>query len=132
MKTKLIALCSVAVVIVACQKTGNSASTSLTASTTTAAVGQTVTVSLASTQNASSWTVTPSAGVTKAYSVTTKNVNYFTFSQPGTYTVGVRTRSIAYDSTDQSLDSSWHHGGGDAGSCHSGVDSASVVISVSN
>jgi hypothetical protein len=119
--------------LVACQKTNDSANeTTLTASTTQAAVGQTVAVQVSSNRNAGSWTVTPSNSVAQTYSITTRTTNYFTFSQAGTYTVGVRMRNIAFDSTHQSLDSCWHHGGGDGGGCHKGVDSASVTIKVTN
>src|SRR5437773_7597057 len=110
--------------IAACQK-ANQAYTSLSASTTQAVVGQTVNVELSTNQNASSWTVTPSSSVSQTYTITTTKVNNFTFATPGVYTVGVRTRNIAY-SPNQSLDSCWHHGGGDGGGCHHGVDSASV------
>ena len=60
-----------------------------------------------------------------------KKINYFTFSTAGQYTIGVRTRDIAYDSTrHQSLDSCWRNGGGDRGGCKRGVDSASVTVTV--
>ncbi len=116
----------------ACKKSNDTASQiTLTPSTTTATVGQTVSVSLASTANASNWTVSPTASVTKTYGLTTSKVNYFTFSQPGVYTIAVRARSVAYDSTlHQSLDSCWNHGGGSRGSCTKGVDTASVAITV--
>ena len=142
MKTKMILAAAVAVLgFAACQKANDSnGNTSLTASTTTAVVGQTVTVTLSSDKAASSWTVTPAADVTQSYSVTTGRVNYFTFSQPGTYRVGVRTRDIPFDSLHHHpgdspwrpyLDSCWHHGGGDHGGCKNGQDSASVSIKVS-
>ncbi|MDP4262039.1 MAG: hypothetical protein Q8941_05860 [Bacteroidota bacterium] len=119
--------------LAACQKAGNnSTETTLTASTTQAVVGQTVSVQVSSNRNAASWTVTPSASVAQTYTITTRAVNYFTFNQAGTYTVGVRMRNIAFDSTHQSLDSCWHHEGGDDGGCHKGIDSASVMIKVVN
>jgi hypothetical protein len=119
--------------LAACQKANNnSAETILTASTTQAIVGQTVSVQVSSGRNASSWTVTPSTSVVQAYSITTRTVNYFTFNKAGTYTIGVRMRNIAYDSTHQPLDSCWHHGGGDQGGCHKGIDSASVTVKVAN
>ena len=123
-------LCGVS--LAACQKSNDAANlTTLTASTTNASVGQTVTVSLTSGKTASSWTVTPSASVSKTYSITTSKVNFITFNQAGTYTIGVRVRDIDYDSTrHQNLDSCWHHGGGDAGGCRHGIDSASVSIKV--
>jgi cytochrome c oxidase assembly protein Cox11 len=119
--------------LTACQKTSDNANeTTLTASTTQAVVGQTVSVQVSSNRNAASWTVTPSSSVAQTYAITTRTVNYFTFNRAGTYTVGVRMRNIACDSTHQSLDSCWHHGGGDAGGCHRGIDSASVTIKVAN
>jgi hypothetical protein len=123
-------LCGIS--LAACQKSNDNATqTTLTASTTQASVGQTVTVQLNSSRNASSWTVTPSVSVAKTYSITTSKTNYFTFNSAGTYTIGVRVRDIDYDSTHhQDLDSCWHHGGGDAGGCRHGVDSASVSIKV--
>jgi plastocyanin len=131
MKTRLVAAFAISMVaLTSCQKAGNSSSTTLVASTTTPTVGQTVTFTLSSSQNASKWTVSPSAGATKTYSVTTNAVNYITFTQAGTYTVGVSTKAIAYDSTSQSLDSCFNHAGG--GNCHAGVDSAAVVVQVKN
>lgn len=116
----------------ACQKSSDAVSQiSLTPSATQATVGQTVSVALATTANASNWTVSPSATATKTYGLTTSKVNYFTFSQPGVYTVSVRARNVAYDSTlHQSLDSCWNHGGGPRGGCTKGVDTASVAITV--
>ena len=117
----------------ACQKTNDSASaTTLSASTTQATVGQTVSVRVNSNLNTASWTVTPSASVSQTYGITTRTTNYFKFNNAGTYTIGVRMRSIDFDSTHQSLDSCWHHGGGDRGGCHKGVDSASLSITVTN
>jgi hypothetical protein len=114
----------------ACKKANDSsAQISLTASTTQASVGQTVAVTLSSSANASRWTVSPATG-SEAYSITTRKVNYFNFSQAGTYTVSVSAKAIAYDSTShQSLDSCWNHAGNRA--CVKGVDSASVQITVS-
>ena len=104
---------------------------SLTPSTTVAKVGQTISVTLSTNANASNWTVTPSAAASKQFAITTQKINYFTFSSAGQYTIGVRTRDIAYDSTrHQSLDSCWRNGGGDRGGCKRGVDSASVSITV--
>jgi hypothetical protein len=130
-KTWLLPVLSV-LSLAACQKNNDAANqTTLTASTTQASVGQTVTVQLYSSRNASSWTVLPSASVAKTYAITTSKTNYFTFNSAGTYTIGVRVRDIDYDSTrHQSLDSCWHHGGGDRGGCKHGVDSASVSIKV--
>ena len=67
--------------VVSCNK-ANLDQVSLTASTTQASVGQTVSVTLTGGTNASSWTVTPSVSVSKQFSITTQKVNYFTFSQP--------------------------------------------------
>ena len=125
-------LCVLTVVgFFACNKLDTASQISLTPSATTAKVGETVSVTLTSTANASSWTVSPAATATKTYDITTSKVNYFTFSQAGTYTVAVRARNVAYDSTlHQSLDSCWNHGGGSRGSCTPGVDTASVNIIV--
>ncbi len=134
MKRKVLIVPVIAIMnLVACQKANDSATQiSLTPSTTQAVVGQTVSVQLSSGKNASSWTVSPSTAVTEAYAITTKTVNYFTFNRAGVYTIGVRARNIEYDSTHLSLDSCWHHGGGDTGPCTRGVDSASVSIKVVN
>ena len=101
-----------------------------TASATEVVVGQQVSVSIASTANASNWTVTPAATATQAYALTTSKTNYFTFSAPGVYTVSVRARSVAFDSTRQSLTNAWNAGGGSQGSCTKGIDTASVAITV--
>ena len=126
----LSALCTLG--FYACQKSTDAASQiSLVPSATPTIVGQTVSVALSTTANASNWTVSPSSTATKTYGLTTSKVNYFTFSQPGVYTVSVRARSVAYDSTlHQSLDSCWNHGGGPRGACTKGVDTASVAITV--
>jgi plastocyanin len=117
--------------VIACNKAADTASAiSLTPSTTTATTGQTVAVTVTSNVNASKWTVTPSTAKS-TYSITTAKVNYFTFTQPGVYTVSVSARALAYDSTaHQSLDSCWLHSGGRA--CVKGVDSASAKITVTN
>jgi YbbR domain-containing protein len=112
----------------ACKKSADATSQiSLTPSTAVATVGQTVSVTLSSNSNASRWTVTPSTA-TKTYTITNSKVNYFTFQQPGTYTVGVSSKAIALDSTStKSLDSCWAH---NAHTCIKGIDSASVEITV--
>ena len=116
--------------ITSCNK-ANQDLVTLTPSTTLASVGETISVIVSSNNNAVSWTVSPAAAVNKQYGITTQKVNYFSFSTPGLYTVGVRARSIAYDSTrHQSLDSCWRNGGGDRGGCKHGIDSASVIITV--
>jgi hypothetical protein len=133
----------------ACNKsTSDTASISLTSSTTSVAVGQTVTVTANTSANTVSWTVTPATAVSKTYNVTTEKTNYFTFSQPGDYIVGVRARSLSLDSIhhcnpDDSLghhvpDSLWNHHidslwvghGFHEGGCKNGKDSASIHISV--
>ncbi len=104
---------------------------SLTPSTTIANVGQTITVTANTNTNAISWSVNPSATAIKQLSISTQKTNYFTFSKAGQYSIGVRARDIAYDSTrHQSIDSCWRAGGGDRGGCKRGVDSASVTITV--
>ena len=116
--------------IISCKKASQDLVT-LTPSTTLASVGETISITVSSNANAVSWTVTPAAAVTKTFGITTQKVNYFSFSTPGSYTVGVRARSIDYDSTrHQSLDSCWRNGGGDRGGCRHGIDSASVIITV--
>ena len=104
---------------------------SLTPSTTVATIGETISVTANTNTNAISWSVTPSITAAKQYAITTQKINYFTFSKAGLYSIGVRARDIAYDSTrHQSLDSCWRSGGGDRGGCKRGVDSASVTITV--
>jgi streptogramin lyase len=73
----------------ACKKSAD-ASTSLVASTTQAVIGQAVAVTLNSSGSQSTWSVTPTANVVKTYTVTTAKVNTFTFSEAGTYTIGVK------------------------------------------
>lgn len=113
-----------------CQKSNDVATPiALTPSATQVAVGQQLSVTVSANANAVNWSVTPSSSATKTYSLTTSKVNYFTFSQAGTYTISVRTKNIAYDSTSQSLDSCWN-AGGSRGSCTQGVDTASVAVTV--
>ena len=114
----------------ACKKNSDSSQISLTPSTTQVIVGQQVSVNLSATQNASNWTVTPSATVTKTYGLTTSKVNYFTFSQAGTYFISVRARNVNYDSTKQSLASAWNTSGAATGTCTKGIDTASLSITV--
>jgi hypothetical protein len=117
---------------ISCTKADTAATdTSITASTTTASVGQTVSLQVTTPANAVSWTVTPSATAVTQYSITVEKNNTVSFTQAGTYLVGVRARNINYDSTrHQDLDSCWHHGNGDMGNCTKGKDSASVIIYV--
>ena len=136
-------------VLVACNKSNSDASTiSLTASSSTAAVGQTVTVTATTNANAVSWSANPAASTTKAYSVTTEKINYFTFSQPGDYVIGVRARGLDLDSIhncnhadsighhfqdsvwNHRVDSLWHGHGNHLGGCRNGKDSASIIIKV--
>ncbi len=130
-RTILFAAMTVAI-FVSCSKSNTGAdATTVTASTTTAVVGQTVALQVSTSSNVVSWTVTPSATATTQYNITALKTNTVSFSQPGLYIVGVRARNIEYDSTHhQNLDSCWHHGGGDHGGCTHGVDSASIIISV--
>jgi len=133
----------------ACNKsTSDTASISLTSAATSVAVGQTVAVTANTSANTVSWSVTPSTAVSKTYGVTTEKTNFFTFSQPGDYLVGVRARSLSLDSIhhcnpDDSLghhvpDSLWNHHidslwvghGLHEGGCKNGKDSASIHISV--
>lgn len=118
-------------IFIACKKTENSSNTTLTASATQVAAGQSVTLNVSTDKNAVSWTVTPSASVTKQFTITTQKINTVSFRLAGTYVVGVRARDISYDSTrHQNLDSCWHNGGGDRGGCTKGKDSSSVSIKV--
>lgn len=115
----------------ACRKNNDTAlQISLTPSATQVSVGQSVSVSLSTTANASNWTVSPSSTATKTYGLTTSKVNSFTFSQAGVYTVSVRAKSIAYDSASQSLSAAWNAAGASRGTCTKGVDTASVAITV--
>ena len=129
-KSILVFAILITAVLFACNKSDIS-QISLTASTTEATVGQTVSVVLTANANASNWTVTPSSSVTQLYGLTTSKINYFTFSQTGTYIISVKARNVAYDSTlHQSLDSCWKNGGGTRGRCTEGIDTASLTISV--
>jgi hypothetical protein len=116
-----------------CSKTNTSADgITITASATTVVVGQTVALQVNTGSNAVNWSVTPSATAVMQYTITDKKTNTVSFTQPGTYTLGVRARNINYDPfKHQDLDSCWHSGGGDRGNCRHGIDSASVSIEVS-
>jgi hypothetical protein len=136
--------------ITACQKsaTDSAGTTSLTASATTVSVGQRVTVSANTSGNVVSWTVTPPTATSQVYSISTEKTNYFSFSQPGEYRIGVRARSMGLDSVhhcdhsdsighhvpdsiwNHHVDSLYHQHGFHHGGCHDGVDSASIIISV--
>jgi plastocyanin len=130
---RIISVCVVsAAVLLACKKTGSTVNdTTLTASTTEAAVGQTVTLQVTTSKNAVSWTANPSASALIQNEISVQKTNTVSFTQPGTYIIGVRARNIAFDSAHHNnLDSCWHHGGGDEGHCTKGLDSASVTIKV--
>lgn len=129
-RTSLAVTALLSVAFFACKKAADDSQISLTPSATKVAVGEQLSVTLSANANVSNWTVTPAANATQAYSLTTSKVNYFTFSQPGTYTISVRARRVAYDSTAQSLNDAWSKGGGPRGGCTKGVDTASVAITV--
>lgn len=149
MKKTAFYLFAATAVLMACnKKNSQDDSVTLTASTTEAAVGQTVTVTATSNSNALSWSATPAATAAQAYTVTTEKTNYFTFSKPGEYVVGVRARNLQLDSVhhcnradsighhipdsiwNHHIDSMWHVRGHHLGGCRKGQDSASVVIKV--
>src|SRR5882724_10598090 len=99
MKKVLSILVLPAAVLFACNKSNSDASTiSLTASASQVAVGQTVSVTASTNVNTLSWSATPAATAAATYSVTTEKTNYFTFSQPGSYVIGVRARGLDLDS----------------------------------
>lgn len=148
MKKTVIAAFAAACVVAACQKQ-DSSSISLSASATTVAPGQVVSVTAnTSSANALSWSANPAATASGTYSITTEKTNYYTFSATGTYTIGVRARHLELDSVHHCdhLDSIghhvedsawnhhigelWHERGHDRGGCRNGVDSASVTITV--
>jgi len=149
MKKTIFSLIAASAFLYACNKSANNANAvTLTASTTAATVGQTVTVTANTSTNSLSWTVTPANTASKAYAVTTEKTNYITFSQPGTYTVGVRARDLQLDSVHQCnhsdstghhvqdslwnhhIDSLWITHGFHKGGCKDGQDSASLRITV--
>jgi hypothetical protein len=135
--------------LVACNKSNSTdSSVSLTASSTQVAVGQTVAVTASTIVNALSWSATPAATATGTYTVTTEKTNYYSFSQPGDYVIGVRARGLDLDSVHQCnhadsighhfqdslwnhhIDSLWHGHGHHLGGCRNGQDSASIIIKV--
>lgn len=130
MKRTLACALGASLAFIACNKSAETEAVSLTASATQTTIGEPVTVTLTSSANAASWSVSPAATATKAYGITTSRTNQFTFSQAGTYTVGVRVRNVASLSATQSLDSAWKRSGADKGGCTHGQDSASVQIVV--
>src|SRR2546421_12569473 len=129
-KTKWLTFLSAGLLLLACNKTNDSSQVSLSASTTQATIGQTVSVTVSTAKNASNWTVTPSLGVSKTYALTTAKVNYITFNQPGLYTVAVTVKNLNYDSTRQSLASCWQQAGNQGSGCGRPTDTASVKINV--
>lgn len=148
MKKTAFALLTASVLLYACNKSDSADTITLTASTTEATVGQTVSVTASTASNAIAWSVNPSATATQTYGVTTEKTNYYTFSQPGDYVVGVRARNLQLDSLhhcnpadsighhisdsiwNHHIDSMWHHRGHHLGGCRKGQDSASIVIKV--
>jgi len=149
MKKAIVSALLPAAVLFACNKNnaGQDAIT-LTVSTTDAVVGQTVTVTATTAANTVSWSATPASSTDKAYSVSTEKTNYFTFSKPGEYVVGVRAGSLHLDSVhlcnhadsighhipdslwNHHIDSIWHAEGHHLRNCQKGQDSASVIIKV--
>ena len=149
MKKMMLSFLTAASMLYACNKSAaDSNVVSLTASTTEAAVGQTITVTANTRTNALSWSVTPAGTASAAYAVTTEKTNYISFSQPGTYTVGVRARDLTLDSMhhcnysdstghhvqdsvwNHHVDSLWVTRGFHRGGCKNGQDSASLRITV--
>jgi hypothetical protein len=147
MKKAFFSLLIPATVLFACNKSNSdSSSISLAASATQVAVGQTVSITASTNVNTLSWSATPAATTTATYGVTTEKTNYFSFSQPGTYVIGVRARGLDLDSVhacnhndsighhlpdslwNHHIDSMWHVRGHDRGECKKGHDSASVII----
>ena len=149
MKKALLSAVVLTAALVACNKSNSTdSSVSLTASSTQVAVGQTVAVTASTNVNALSWSVTPAATATGTYAVTTEKTNYYSFSQPGDYVIGVRARGLELDSVHQCnhldsighhfqdslwnhhIDSLWHGRGHHLGGCKNGQDSASIIIRV--
>ncbi len=138
-----------AAILFACNKSNSGQDDiTLTASATEAAVGQTISVTATTAANTISWSASPASSTSKVYSVSTEKTNYFTFSQPGEYTIGVRAQKLHLDSihpcnhTDSirhhgvdsiwnhRVDSMWHKEGNHLRNCKKGQDSASVIILV--
>ena len=145
---KPLLLLSAATILFACNKASSPDAVSLTASATQVAVGQTVSVTASTNVNTLSWSATPAATATGTYGVTTEKTNYYSFSNAGTYVIGVRARGLDLDSVhicnhadsighhvpdsiwNHRVDSIWHLRGHDKGQCKNGQDSASIVIQV--
>lgn len=148
MKKTVFTVLSAAAVFVACNKSNSGDTISLSASTTEAVVGQTVSVTANTSANIISWSANPSATANGTYTVSTEKTNYYTFSKPGDYVVGVRARDLQLDSVhicnhadsighhlsdsiwNHHIDSMWHAHGHHLGGCQKGQDSASIVIKV--
>jgi hypothetical protein len=118
------------IAIMSCNKSNDGTQISLTPSSSQVAVGETLTVNLNTNANASSWTVSPSSTAKQTYGVTTSKVNYFTFSQAGTYSISVTARNVSYISNSQSLTAAWNEAGSPRGGCTHGIDSTSVKVTV--
>ena len=150
MKKAIFSLFSAIVLLYACNKSAsNGTAITLTTSSTEITAGQTITVTANTSSNSLSWTVNPAAASSKAYAVTTEKTNYITFYQPGSYTVGVRARTLQLDSVhhcnfadstgghhvqdsvwNHHIDSLWISHGFHTGGCKNGQDSASIRITV--
>ncbi len=132
MKSRKLITCLVVLALISCNKSNDSAQISLTPSSTQVTVGETLSVALSTNANASNWGVTPSSTATKTYGLTTNKVNYFKFSQAGTYTISVTARSVSYNSASQSLNAAWNAAGTGRDGCKLGVDSSSVKVTVTD
>jgi hypothetical protein len=148
MKKTVFSLLCTSVIFYACNKSGGTDAISLSASTTETTVGQTVSVTASTAANTLAWTASPAASAKQTYTITTEKTNYYTFSQPGEYVVGVRAGNLPLDSMHHCnpadsighhipdsiwhhhIDSMWHQGGHHLGGCRKGQDSASIVIKV--
>lgn len=132
MKKTIITCCAIfTMAFYACTKSNEDSQISLAASATQVVVGQQASVSLTTNANLSNWTVTPAAAVNKTFELTTSKINYFTFTQPGVYTIAVSTKNVAYDSTRQSINAAWN-AVSRRGGCKAGIDTASVQITVTS
>ena len=116
--------------MISCQK-NNHDNISLTASTTTAKIGQAVSLQVTTNASAVNWSVNPPIEVSKLYTITNNKTNIITFSKAGTYIVSVSARDLVLDSTiGKNFDSCWHSHDHEHGHCIHGIDSTSVTISV--
>ena len=116
--------------LISCQK-NNTDTISLTASTTSAAIGQPVSFQVVTSASAVKWTVSPSIAASKLYNITNLKSNIITFSQAGNYTIAVSARDMDADSNHvRNLDSCWHSHDHEHHDCKRGVDSAAVTVVV--